>query len=67
VRLWVVNEIEGREGRDAWRDAHRLDAEKKHHRPQEVDQLAGDEKRAQRYRGRRPLGGKSDSEVADKH
>src|SRR5437660_574700 len=63
----VISEIEWAESRNSGRDGHRFDAEQHEQRPDEVDELAGHEPRAERHRWQRALGGEGDAVVADEH
>ena len=63
----IAHEVERREGRDAGIDLHLLDPEQDERRPDEVEQLRGDEERAERRARRGALGREGDGEVTDEH
>ena len=48
-------------------DVHQFDARQDQHRPDKIEQLAGDEHRSQRKAGGGSLGGEADGEVSDEH
>ena len=63
----VGDEIERRDAGDAGPDLDPLEAEQEERRPEEVDELGGEEERPERGAGRGRLPREPDSEVADEH